>query len=141
MRAERWRFIARHARRPPKPHGACEAVLKRWASSQHVIALIDGRWTLALLAELLDGGRRYQELDDALDGVSHKVLTDTLRRAERDGLVARHLDPGRVDTATLYQLTDLGRSVDEPLTALERWVDANWPEIEEARKQWNQRSD
>ena len=49
-----------------------------------------------------------------------KCSTDTLRRAERDGLVARHLDSGRVDTATLYQLTDLGRSLDEPLAALDR---------------------
>jgi DNA-binding HxlR family transcriptional regulator len=40
------------------------------------------------------------------------VLADTLRRAELDGLVVRHLDPARVDTATLYQLTDLGRSID-----------------------------
>jgi DNA-binding HxlR family transcriptional regulator len=113
-------------------------------SSEHtrpLIVLLAGRWTLPVLAELADGGRRYQELDEALDGVSHKVLTDTLRRAERDGLVVRHLDPGRVDTATLYQLTDLGRSLDEPLTALERWVDANWPEIEEARRRWNKRSD
>jgi DNA-binding HxlR family transcriptional regulator len=68
-----------------------------------------------VLAELVDGGRRYQELDEALDGVSHKVLTDTLRRAERDGLVVRHLDPGRVETATLYQITELGRSLVEPL--------------------------
>lgn len=113
----------------------------RWESPQRVIGLIDGRWTLAVLAELQDGGRRYQELDEALDGVSHKVLTDTLRRAERDGLVVRHLDPGRVDTATLYQLTELGRSLGEPLAVLERWVDANWPEIEEARRRWNQRSD
>lgn len=52
-------------------------VWNRWASPQRVISLIDGRWTLAVLAELVDGGRRYQELDDALDGVSHKVLTDT----------------------------------------------------------------
>jgi DNA-binding PadR family transcriptional regulator len=81
----------------------------RWALPQHVIGLIDGRWTLPVLAELQNGGRRYQDLDDALDGVSHKVLTDTLRRAERDGLVVRHLDPGRVETATLYQLTELGR--------------------------------
>jgi DNA-binding HxlR family transcriptional regulator len=116
-------------------------VLNRWASSQHVIALIDGRWTLALLAELVDGGRRYQELDDALDGVSHKVLTDTLRRAERDGLVARHLDPGRVDTATLYQLTDLGRSLNDPLAALGRWAENNWQLVEEARRLWSQRSD
>ena len=95
-----------------------------------LVQLLDGRWTLAVLAELANGGRRYQDLDEALDGVSHKVLTDTLRRAERDGLVVRQLDPGRVETATLYQLTELGRSLDEPLAALERWVDANWPEIE-----------
>lgn len=93
----------------------------RWESPQRVIGLVDGRWTLAVLAELHDGGRRYQELDDALDGVSHKMLTDTLRRAERDGLVVRYLDPSRLDTATLYHLTDLGRSLEEPLAALGRW--------------------
>jgi DNA-binding HxlR family transcriptional regulator len=94
-----------------------------------------------VLAELRDGGRRYQEFDDALDGVSHKVLTDTLRRAERDGLVVRHLDPGRVETATLYQLTDLGRSLADPIAILERWGDINWPEVEAARQRWNRRSD
>jgi hypothetical protein len=50
-------------------------------------------------------------------------LTDTLGRAERDGLITRHLDAERVDTATLYELTDLGRSLDEPLAALDRWVE------------------
>ena len=53
-----------------------------------------------------------------LDGISHKVLTDTLRRAERDGLIRRHLDSGRMDTANLYELTDLGRSLEEPLAVL-----------------------
>jgi DNA-binding HxlR family transcriptional regulator len=106
-----------------------------------IVQLLSGRWTLAVLAELQNGGRRYQDLDEALDGVSHKVLTDTLRRAERDGLVLRHLDPGRLNTATLYQLTDLGRSLDEPLTALERWFDTNWSDIEEARQRWSQRKD
>jgi len=76
-----------------------------------------------------------------LDGVSHKVLTDTLRRAERDSLLVRHLDPGRVDTATLYQLTEPGRTLEEPLIALERRANANWPEIEEARRRWNRRND
>jgi DNA-binding HxlR family transcriptional regulator len=113
---------------------------KRWASPQRAISLVDGRWTLALLAELHDGGRRYQDLDDALDGVSHKVLTDTLRRAERDGLVVRHLDPGRVETATLYQLTDLGRSLEEPLAVFAQWVDDNWPDVEAARRRWGRRS-
>lgn len=101
--------------------------------ARHLVALIDGRWSLAILAQLANGGRRYQDLDEALGGVSHKVLTDTLRRAERDGLVVRHLDPGRIETSTLYQLTDLGRSLDEPLAVLQRWVDRNWSEIEAAR--------
>lgn len=115
--------------------------MSRFDLSQQVIGLIDGRWTLAVLAELFDGGRRYQELDDSLDGISHKVLTDTLRRAERDGLVVRHLDPSRLDTTTQYQLTDLARSLDQPLTALERWVDDNWAQVEEARRQWSRRSE
>jgi DNA-binding HxlR family transcriptional regulator len=85
-------------------------------------------------------GRRYQDLDDVLDGVSHKVLTDTLRRAERDGLVARNLDLGRVETATLYHLTDLGQSLAEPLDGLVRWVQINWHGLESARRGWDARA-
>jgi DNA-binding HxlR family transcriptional regulator len=53
----------------------------------------------------VERGRRYQDLHDVLDGISHKVRTETLRRSERDGLITRQLDPGRVETATLYELT------------------------------------
>jgi len=72
---------------------------------------VDARW-----AELLEQGHRYQDLHDSGEGIAHKVLTETLRKAERDGLVTRHLDAEHIDTATLYQLTDLGRSLDVPLT-------------------------
>jgi DNA-binding HxlR family transcriptional regulator len=92
---------------------------------QRFVEVIGGRWTLAVLAELVDGDCRYQYLHDALEGISYKVLTDTLRRAERDGLIGRHLDSERVETATLYNLTDLGRSLNEPLEALAQWVQAN----------------
>ena len=112
----------------------------QWMSPQDVIRLVSGRWTLPVLAELRVGGRRYRDIYDALNGISHKVLTDTLRRAERDGLISRHLDPGRVETATLYQLTDLGRSLDEPLGALDRWADSSWRSIEDARLVWDRRS-
>jgi DNA-binding HxlR family transcriptional regulator len=64
------------------------------------------------------------------------VLTETLRRAERDGLIRRHLDSGRMDTANLYELTDLGRSLEEPLAGLGRWVDANWDQVEAAQGRW-----
>jgi DNA-binding HxlR family transcriptional regulator len=105
-----------------------------------LVRLLAGRWILALLVELEEKGRRYQDLHDALEGVSHKVLTDTLRRAERDGLIRRHLDPDRVDTATLYEVTDLGRSLDEPLSALGRWVSANWELVEVAHHDWSART-
>lgn len=54
--------------------------------------------------KLADGARRYRDLDDALEGISHELLTATLRRAERDGPVVRHLDPGRVDTSPSKKL-------------------------------------
>ena len=113
----------------------------RWRPPHRLVRLVGGRWTLAVLAELADHGRRYQDLHDSLEGISHKVLTDTLRRAERDGLISRTLDPGRVDTATLYKLTALGRSLDEPLAALGLWVDAKWDLVDAARRRWDAKAD
>jgi DNA-binding HxlR family transcriptional regulator len=104
------------------------------------VHLLAGRWTLAVLGELSTSGHRYQDLHDAFDGIAHKVLTDTLRRAGREGLITRHLDAEHIETATLYELTDLGRSLDKPLAAFDRWVDAKWKRVETARLQWDGRT-
>ena len=69
------------------------------ARSGLVVHLLGGRWTLEVIAELSKAGRRYRDLHDALDGISYKVLTETLSRAERDGLIARHLEGERIETA------------------------------------------
>jgi DNA-binding HxlR family transcriptional regulator len=53
------------------------------------------------------------------------VLADALRRAERDGVISRHLDPSKVQTATHDDFTGLGRSHDEPLAAFSHWVQSN----------------
>jgi DNA-binding HxlR family transcriptional regulator len=66
-----------------------------------LLELLAGRWTVVVLSAPREKGGRYQDLDDAIDGISHKMLTDTLRRAESDGLIARQVDPARVETATL----------------------------------------
>jgi DNA-binding HxlR family transcriptional regulator len=65
-----------------------------------------------------------------LDGVSHKVLTDAPRSAERDGLIFRRVDSERTDTTTLYELTDLGKTLEAPLAGLEQWVGTNWHLVE-----------
>jgi DNA-binding HxlR family transcriptional regulator len=57
----------------------------QWQASNLFVHLLDGRWTPALLSQLVDGGCRYQDLHDALNGISYKVLTDTLRRAAKVG--------------------------------------------------------
>lgn len=72
------------------------------------VRTLAGRWTLGIFVELAEGGRRYQDPHGALDGISSKMLAETIRRAERDGLIARHLESERIETATLYELTDLG---------------------------------
>jgi DNA-binding HxlR family transcriptional regulator len=107
--------------------------------AEFLVRLLSGRWTLAILGELVSGGRRYRELHDALEGVSHKVLTETLRRAERDGLIGRYLNSDRIETTTLYDLTDLGRSLEEPLAGLGQWIDAHWDDVEVAHRRWDAR--
>jgi DNA-binding HxlR family transcriptional regulator len=68
-------------------------------------------------------------------------LTETLRRAERDGLITRHLDVDHIETAKRYELTDLGRSLGEPLAAFDRWVEANWERVvEAARHDWDRQA-
>lgn len=108
--------------------------------ARRLVELLAGRWTLAVLAELADGGRRYQDLHYSIEGIAHKVLTDTLRRAERVGLITRHLDGEHIETATLYELTDLGRSLGEPLAAFDRWVETNWERVEAAGRDWDRRA-
>ncbi|MDA8034905.1 MAG: helix-turn-helix domain-containing protein [Actinomycetota bacterium] len=112
--------------------------MERNNGAKQLVILISGRWTLAVLDLLTDRGRRYQDLHDALDGIAYKALTDTLRRAERDGLINRRLDPGSIETATLYELTELGRSLDASLEAMAEWAIADWQSVEMARRHWDQ---
>jgi DNA-binding HxlR family transcriptional regulator len=125
--------------RSPCMSRRCGSDVTAWTAGRPLIDLLSGRWTLPVLSLLGAGARRYQDLDDALPGVSHKVLTETLRRAERDGLLARQIDRRRVGTATLYQLTPLGRSLQIPLACLQRWVEENWHDVETARRHWSRR--
>ena len=102
-----------------------------------LVGVLSSRWTIAVLAELQPTGRRYQDLRDALDGISDKVLTETLRLAERDGLIHRHLDAELIQTTTLYELTDLGRSLEVPLAAMAEWEARGWQMVEAARSEWD----
>jgi DNA-binding HxlR family transcriptional regulator len=87
-----------------------------------------------LVVELLqDGPRRFNELRRAIDGISQRMLTLTLRGLERDGLVTRTVYP-TIPPRVEYQLTTLGRTLRDPLSALAEWARTHRPAIERARK-------
>ncbi len=99
------------------------------------------RGGIALPDPLVGGLTRGVSVDKEGTTISHKVLTHTLRRAERDGLISRHLDAERVETATPYQLADLGRSLDQPpLAEFASWTVAHGHEVEAAHRHWDVRS-
>lgn len=100
--------------------------------SRTSLARIANKWTAMIVIALTDGPLRFGELHRAADGISRKVLTDTLRALERDGIVSREAfaeTPPRVE----YRLTPLGETLREPLGALGRWAEEHIEAVEVAR--------
>ena len=84
------------------------------------LKVIQGRWKLLILRELVDGIRRFSDLQRALEGVSQKVLTAQLRDLETDGVVHRTVLP-EVPPRVEYALTDLGIALLPVLDGLHAW--------------------
>ncbi len=82
--------------------------------------LLGERWTIPLLRELLTGPLRFVDLRRRLPGLSPSVLSDRLERLQQTGVVQRRTLPLPAG-ATVYELTEAGRALDEPLAALTRW--------------------
>ncbi|WGF89787.1 winged helix-turn-helix transcriptional regulator [Marinivivus vitaminiproducens] len=105
-----------------------------------VLARIGDKWSVLVVLSLSDGPKRFNELKRAIGSISQRMLTLTLRGLERDGLVIRTVTPSippRVD----YELTDLGRSLQEPVGAIGGWAFANLQKITDARKAFDERQD
>src|SRR5918999_6412286 len=90
--------------------------------SRTSLARIANKWTAMVVIALSAGPMRFRDLRTGVDGISAKVLTETLRDLERDGLVTRHVY-GEVPPRVEYELTPLGRTLHEPLLALSRWAE------------------
>ncbi|MGW6426305.1 winged helix-turn-helix transcriptional regulator [Nocardia sp. NPDC055053] len=101
--------------------------------TREVLDHIAGKWTVLIVDALADGTLRYTDLRRRIDGISQKMLTQTLRQLERDGFVARTVYP-TVPPRVEYTLTDLGHSLCEPIAALREWVETNINHIEKARR-------
>ncbi|MBA2386060.1 MAG: helix-turn-helix transcriptional regulator [Acidimicrobiia bacterium] len=93
-----------------------------------------GKWTVLVVYALIDGPKRHGSLRRMIQGISQKMLTQTLRRMEHDGLVKRHVID-RVPPHVEYTLTPLGMALTEPFAALCRWAMEHVAEIERSRAQ------
>jgi len=100
--------------------------------SHRVLDLIANRWTALVIHALAGGTQRYSELHRKIGGVSQKMLTQTLRKLEREGLVERRVYPV-VPPKVEYSLTPLGRTLTGPLRAICQWAEEHLPELERAR--------
>ncbi len=105
--------------------------------SRQVLDRIGDRWTVLVVGSLSQGPMRFSELGRRIEGISQKMLTQTLRGLERDGLVARTVHP-EVPPRVEYALTRVGSTLIEPLDALDAWAREHLPVIEEARTRYDE---
>ncbi|WP_406193138.1 helix-turn-helix transcriptional regulator [Streptomyces griseus] len=93
-----------------------------------VLDLLANKWSTLAIGAMEEGPQRFGALQRRLEGISSKVLTATLRRLEERGFVDRTIYPA-VPLHVEYELTDLGRSVAQPLGQLRIWVEDHIDEI------------
>ncbi|NLG56562.1 MAG: helix-turn-helix transcriptional regulator [Rhodococcus sp.] len=103
--------------------------------SRTLLERLSDKWVSLVLCALDGGPQRYGELRSSIAGVSQKMLTQTLRNLEADGLVLRTVTP-EVPVRVDYELTELGRSLQVVLSGLKQWAETNVPEILEARERY-----
>ncbi|MDJ0396476.1 helix-turn-helix domain-containing protein [Rhodococcus sp. G-MC3] len=111
-------------------------VLAAACPTRQVINRVGDRWSLLVLSALEQGTLRFQELRRTVDGVSQKMLTQTLRILERDGLVERTVYasvPAKVE----YTVTPLGADLARTIAAIRGWAYNNMSRIEEARESYD----
>lgn len=121
------------------PDQQCYDAFNAHCPSRRLLDTIGDKWaSLVVVALGLHGPLRYSELSRRIDGVSQKMLTQTLRNLERDGLVSRTVTPS-VPVRTDYELTPLGHSLLDTLRLLKEWAEAHMPEVDAARARYDAR--
>jgi DNA-binding HxlR family transcriptional regulator len=107
--------------------------------TRQLLARLSDKWVSLVVNALADGSQRYSDLSRRIASISQKMLTQTLRSLERDGLVTRTVTPSvpvRVD----YELTSLGVDLLPLMQAIKRWAEANMDRVIDARDTYDARA-
>lgn len=126
------------ARRTPETELEFDVYAAACPSRQALDRIAD-RWTTLIIGQLAERPHRFGELRRAIDGISQKMLTQTLRGLERDGLVSRRVLP-TTPVAVEYALTPLGETLIAPMAAIHAWAEAHVPEMMAARRAYEEQS-
>lgn len=114
--------------------GKAYDVMAQACPSRTVLHRIGARWTIFVVIALAAKPQRFTQLKRHIQGITPKVLTETLRALETDGLVLRS-DYGGNPPHVEYALTDLGRSLLGPLQSVREWAESHVPQIQAAQSQ------
>jgi DNA-binding HxlR family transcriptional regulator len=115
-----------------------DLVFRSDCASRPILDQIADKWSMMVMAVLAEP-RRFNEIKRRLEGVTQRVLTQTLRRLERNGMVERRVLPTS-PVGVEYSLTPLGESLREPFGRLYDWTVANAPEIQACQRDFDQRA-
>lgn len=99
-------------------------VLSKDCPSRTIFGHLTSRWGALVMIVLLDGTKRFSELRREIEGVSERMLSETLKQLEKDGMVIRH-SYNTVPPHTEYTLTEYGRQAGERIFALVDWLENN----------------
>lgn len=101
-----------------------------------VLDCIGDKWSILMIMTLATRPHRFSELRRAVRDISKRMLTQTLRDLERDGLITRHVFPTKPPSVE-YRLAPLGESLLEPMANLIDWADRRYPDIDAARARFD----
>lgn len=119
-------------------YGGADAYLAACPSRQ-ILDVLANKWTMLIMGALSGGPMRFGELRRRLDGITQKMLTQTLRTLERDGLVTRTLYP-TIPPKVEYAATELGESVTALMHAIRAWSEDNINAVLDARDAYDERT-
>lgn len=108
-------------------------VLSQSCPSRRALEIVSDKWIALVLFALAGGSKRHADLLRMIEGISQKMLTQTLRTLERDGFVARSVLDAEPPMHVQYSMTPLGETLSEPLVALCDWAMGHIDEVEAAR--------
>ena len=129
------------ARPSQRPKAVSTEALLDVQKARPVLEQIANKWSVLILTVLCSRPSRFNEIMRRLDGITHKALSEALKRLERNGLIRREVLTTTTPVGVEYTSTSLGRSLQQPFEALYAWSMTYGPELERAQEEYDRQRD